>query len=37
MFKEKKILEVISEIDKKLSTLIILTKSKKIKEKMEDK
>lgn len=31
MFKEKQIIELLADIDKKLSTLLVLNKSKKIK------
>lgn len=37
MFRDKEIVDILNEIDKKLNTLVVLIKNKRIKQSTEDK
>ena len=37
MFRDKEIIDTLNEIDKKLNTLVVLIKNKRIKQSTEDK
>lgn len=37
MFRDKEIVDTLNEIDKKLNTLVVLIKNKRIKQSTEDK